>query len=584
MKLLTALTLTALLASPLSAWEDGGFRIAGFNQVKQQGQIQTNLDLPESDPAGTDLLRFTNGDIMHGEFRGLNDGVIWNRPDIGQPIRFQLNNIRQVIFKGGQNLAATPDQAYVSLISGDQIPGKIISLDDKELLLDSPLTGQLRIARDQIKSLTPNPFDGNLLYAGPFTSNGWIMADRIKPEEEKKREREADQPVAPADAKEAPADNGKDKEEKEKELPPPPWIYSGAAFYSTGQFPLLRQANLPDVGRLRFRASWKNRLNISIAFHADFKRPLPPEPKEEVAKVAEDAEPKTEEDTPEAAEEEPKEPAPLKFETISDHVKGDTFQAVEWMANNGGSGNHALTYGSAYVLTLYSSYPTLNRASFSPDGQPQVTSLRATRANISLAETGEADFDLRFDRNKSTVYLYVDGQYFAQWNDLDGYAGKGGGIGFGANSNCRLKISDVLVTSWNGTPDAARSLVHDERDIALLTNGTDRFSGQVSSIKDGKVAFKGPFADMTIPLADLSELQFSTSTLADPDELDWDSGTGIMRFNPFGKISLSPIASDEKSLSGKSPILGDLKINLDSAILLQFADGPDALDEWITDF
>jgi hypothetical protein len=566
---LRLLTLTALLGglSLQSVYSQRPLQFQNVNNFRIPNQAGDDeiLDLPESDPSGTDLLRFTNGDIMHGNFAGLKGGILWNRPDIDEPIRFELKNLRQVVFDGGNNSPAQPKSPFVSLVNGDEIPGKIISLDEKALVIDSPLTGQISIPRDQLKTLNPNPFGGQLHYAGPFSSDQWVMIDAETEEVTEPEEKEAEE---------------KKEEDEEKPKQNPSWLYSGASLYSTNTRAVALDGKLPDVGRLRFKIAWRNGFSSTVAFHADFKRPLP---RKEVALEPEiDADAGKAEDQP-IVPEEAKEPEPLKYQHLFDLKKGNAFQSLEWLPANTSSG-HPQTYGSSYVFNFSSSYVNLWRCSFDEDGKPSTKSLRNQRLPVNLGQSGEAEFDLRFDRTKNAIYLYVNGLYASQWNDLDGYVAPGDGLAFAGNGNSRIRVSDILITSWSGTPDGARSLEHEDRDIVLLTNGTDRFSGQITSIADGKATLKGPYADLTLPLEELSEIHFQRSGLADLQKIKWPDDTGILLFNPIGRISLVPTSSDENHLSGKSPVLGDLKVKLDSAALLQFAETPDVLSDWVTDF
>ncbi|MDB4615156.1 hypothetical protein OAG80_01810 [Akkermansiaceae bacterium] len=550
----------------------GDFVVNGV--ANQDGPI---IDLPKSDPSGTDILRFSNGDLMHGSFAGIKDGVLWSRPDMGQDVRFDFKNLRQVVFKGGQNQPKEPLSPFVSLLNGDVIPGEIISLDDKTFVLESTLAGRLSIPRNQIKSFTPSPFGGQLHYAGPFTSDNWLIV------EQKEVEAPEDEEDAPEPAQTE--EEGEEAEKEEVKEKPASWLYSGASLYSTNTRPIALDAKLPDVGRLRFKLAWRNRLSANIAFHADFTRPHPraPEPVEGPEEAAEDKPAEAKEDA-EPAEEKPVKLKPLEFESLFDLKQGDALQSVAWLPANSSS-TPLQTYGSSYVLTFSSNYVTLHYNSFDEEGNPIHQSRRGTRiGSTSYPESGEAEIDIRFDRKKKAILLYVDGQYSNQWSEVEDYAGKGGAIGFGTTGNCRIKISDIAVSSWSGTPDAARSMEHDERDIALLINGTDRFSGKITAIADGNVSLKSPYAEMSIPLNELSEVHLHRSGLADTEESEWAPNSGIIIFNPIGRLTFVPSSSDKMSISGKSSVLGDIKVDLKAAALLQFADSPEALSDWVTDF
>ncbi len=241
----------------------------------------------------------------------------------------------------------------------------------------------------------------------------------------------------------------KKEEDEEKPKQNPSWLYSGASLYSTNTRAVALDGKLPDVGRLRFKIAWRNSFSSTVAFHADFKRPLP---RKEVALEPEiDADAGKAEDQP-IVPEEAKEPEPLKYQHLFDLKKGNAFQSLEWLPANTSSG-HPQTYGSSYVFNFSSSYVNLWRCSFDEDGKPSTKSLRNQRLPVNLGQSGEAEFDLRFDRTKNAIYLYVNGLYASQWNDLDGYVAPGDGLAFAGNGNSRIRVSDILITSWRGPPD-----------------------------------------------------------------------------------------------------------------------------------
>jgi len=550
--------------------------IAGAEILLQNGldvrtvQTQTLASqavIPVSDPAGSDLIRFENGDIMHGEFGGIAEGLIWKRQDIEQPIRFQMKSIRQIIFNEAKSNDFSKGTSFITLISGDRVPGEIIAMDEKELTLSSPIIGDITIPRDRIRAIAPNPYGGELYYAGPFTGDGWMHLGYQK--SGKKEESDEDDPT---------------EEQEEAKEATPSWAYSGAAFYSTDRAPLVFDANLPDVGRLRFKLAYKAAMNLSVAFHADLTHPLPDE-----EMGTPDAGEEAEEEEEEAAgeDEAPKEKVKkpdLKFETLMDLHKDQPFQTIPWMRP--GQSNHADFFGTAYVMTIHSSYPSLNRSSFNEDGRATNRPLNPARSGVAVPPHGETEIEIRFNRPKNLVMLFIDGNYAAQWNDPSDYLAKGSAIGFLNTSSNQIKISDIIVTSWNGVTDSASSMDHPERDVALLTNGTDRFSGALDRIENGKAFLKTSYAKVEIALVDLSLIELNKNGQADLEEAsyDWKSEPATILFKPYGLIKVIPDSSTPKLLSGHSPFFGDIKINLESAIMLRLLDESPDISDWFDDF
>ena len=204
---------------------------------------------------------------------------------------------------------------------------------------------------------------------------------------------------------------------------------------------IMPDAELPEVGRIRFKASWKGRLNITLVLHSDFVRVLRAEKEEKDEEEAEANEvvpdPSEEEKKTEEPKEEEKEPAPLKEERLLDLRKGESFQNVPWI--NPTNLTHADIYGTGYTMTIYSSYPSLSRNDFSDAGIARSQRLSTTRSSMSLSESGDAEIEIRYNREEALVMLFVNGDYAAQWNDLSGYVGKGERVW---NRKQHLKLAD----------------------------------------------------------------------------------------------------------------------------------------------
>jgi hypothetical protein len=540
-----------------------------IRQLQSEEQQAQKSELPASDPAGSDLIRFENGDIMHGEFGGIADGLIWKRKDIEQPIRFQTKTVRQIVFDGASSYEFSDGTSFVTLISGDRIPGEIINLSERELTLSSPVIGDLTISRDRIRSIAPNPFDGELKYVGPFTSNNWMrLGYRPSVEKEDSEDEQEQEP--------------KEEIEKEEKEPVPSWVYSGAAFYSMDLGPLVFDAKLPDVGKLSFKVAYKAAMSISVAFHADLAHPVPTEKPAtpDTPDEADEEEGAGPEDAPREEIEEPE----IKFESLTDRYKDIPFQTIPWMS--AGQGNHADFFGTSYVLNIQSSYPSLNRCWFTKDGRANTSRLSTARSSVAVPAHGETEIEIRFNRPKNVVMLFIDGSYAAQWNDPTDYLAKGSAIGFLNSSSNQVRISDIVVTSWNGVTDSAASMEHPERDVALLTNGTDRFSGTLDRIENGKAFLKTSYASVEIPLNELSLIELNKNGQDDFEDgaYEWKTDPASILFKPYGVIRVVPDSSTSEILSGHSPFLGDIKINLGSAVMLRLLDESPDISDWFDDF
>ncbi|NIP96615.1 MAG: hypothetical protein GWO24_25545, partial [Akkermansiaceae bacterium] len=373
-----------------------------------------------------DLLRFLNGDSLHGEFAGIADGgeIRWRHGSARDPMVLDASKLRRLAFNGGRAPRALQTPSHVLLNDGDRIPGRITSLDGEKLTLETEFAGLATIPRGSIRQIAPNPHGGALHYVGPFARDDWTV---LEPEEDQSAE--AGKPEK--EKSEAPAGEP-DTDEPGGEAA---WVFGGGAYYSNGQLPIAVDARMPDKTRIRFTLAWRDRLHAVVAFHATLEQPPRPE--------------------------QPEEPA------ARDGKKAAGARGLR--RDHGSSSGFATTYGHSYVLTISSTYAQLHRCDFSEEGAPDMSRLPSSGSTLRLDEAGEVPFELRCDRENATVALFANGRYVSQWEDGEGYAGTGSHLAFACqNSTSRLRVSDVMVTSWNGLMDSAQSMEVDDRDVVLL--------------------------------------------------------------------------------------------------------------------
>ena len=380
-----------------------------------------------------DLLRFTNGDQIHGSFRGMgaDRSVIWQRDDVESPVDFKPDQVRHVVLRGGRPVKSLSDVAHVGMVNGDRIPGKILEMDDRTLTLETEFAGVMKLPREQVAMFSPNPLGGRLRYHGPFSEDDWKMAHAAFPD---------GFPELNPDAKEL--------NEADPNLPGR-WEFSGSGWfwknngYGTA---IIRENALPDRAILRFDLAWRNRLSVAIGFHAD---------------LAKSTDKKGDEDQNAARR-------PMGF------VPGDSAILPK-------------VFGNSYVLQIFSMQTILYRTSVADDGSPSVERVQINGSGPRLGDTGKVTVEIRSNRDTGVITLFMDGNFVARWDESVGdnydparFAGKGNAFGFVVQTeDSPVKVSDVMVAEWNGMPDSARSMQTDDQDIALLTNGTDRFSGKV---------------------------------------------------------------------------------------------------------
>jgi hypothetical protein len=480
-----------------------------------------------------DLLRFANGDQLHGTFMGIKDGpqVIWRRDDVSDPVDFKTDQLRHIVLNGGRPAKALAALSHVVLVNGDRVPGTLKEMNAESVSIGTPYAGSLRIPRDQVAMLAPSPLGGRLRYHGPFIQDEWKMANTSFP-----------------DGMPAPPEK-KDGEEVESAR----WLFSGSAWYWPGTAPgtvLLKEGAMPDRAVLRFDVSWKNRLSLAIGFHTDFSKP---EKKPGDANPA-DAQPRRNAMAP------------------------------------GDSSVFPQLFGNGYVLQIFSSHMRLFRVSSETGTRLPAEGGQTNTSSIRLGESGKATVEIRCSRLSGDISVFIDGESVARWNEPGGavsdvvsYAGKGNGFGFLVQvDESPVKISDIMVAEWNGMPDAARSMQTDEQDIVLLANGTDRFSGKVGDFSAGKITLENKYGHFQFGLDDIAEIRFARNHLAKETEPAAD--TVMVRMGPLGRISGQPLSGDGKNIRLRNPVCGEMNLNLESAVMLDFKNSNHLTDDWDTEF
>lgn len=486
----------------------------------------------------SDLLRFSNGDQLHGHFQGIHAGpqAVWRRDDVAAPVDFKTSQLRHVVLRGGRPLKPLSSLSHIALVNGDRLPGKVAGMDEETISLETSYAGVLKIPRDQVAMLAPSPLGGRLQYHGPFLEDEWKMSNASFPE--------GMPPVTPGS--EEKAKDGKDQ--------PGRWIFSGAAWYWPGKHSgtaLLRENTMPDRSILRFDLAWKSRLAIAIGFHADFVKPKPTEEADDDAQI--------------------QRRRPVKF------APGDSTILP-------------MVFGNSYVLQIFSTHMMLFRTTVNEDGGPSVERIQINGNTIRLGDTGKATFEIRSNRRTGEISLYINGEFVVQWSeggpatrDPVEYAGKGNGFGFVVQTeDSAVKISDVMVGEWNGMPDSARSLQVDEQDIVLLANGTDRFSGRVDAFSDGKLSLSGKYGRFQIQLDDIAEIRFARNRLAKEAGVASDNLT--VKLSPLGRISGRPLAGTADSIRLLHPVCGEIDLKLESAVMLDFQPSTNLIDDWDAEF
>ena len=416
-------------------------------------------DTTPGKPAQTDLLRFSNKDLVHGLFLSFDkDGVHWKSPEAKDPIVFQTVNLTEVKLDSHKPPANAPQPAQaVTLTNNDQLPGTLISLDDKSLILDTWYAGKITIPRAMVKGITPLKSSEGTLYEGPTGMEGWTLGN-----------------------------NGNRAKS---------WAYRDGALIATSYGTIGRDMKLPDASSISFDLVSRGQNQLSVCIYCD------------------------------------------QVENI----------------------------GNCYMFQINNNYIYLQR--YSRNGMNMVGQEQPVMLRGAMMRSDKLHIDIKVNKATKTIWLYVNGNMVKQWTDPGEFAGTGSKIIFSSQQGMYAKISNIKVSQWDGKPDAPATDAGKSKEDSIKMANSDRVSGKLKKIEDGKAIFASSYADLTIPLDRIEQIDMS-SIGADQPKKNADDVRAY--FSDRGSVTMELQSWDDKHVTASSPNFGTATFSPDAFQRLQF--------------
>jgi hypothetical protein len=220
---------------------------------------------------------------------------------------------------------------------------------------------------------------------------------------------------------------------------------------------------------------------------------------------------------------------------------------------------------NGYCLRLTQTYVYLYRYTFNNGaGRGQRLGTSSVRINLNGANRN-ARVSIRVDERNRLIALYINGKYISKWVDTGGFAGKGNGLLFSSRTTNRIGLSQIRVSEWNGNLSGQnRTVPGNVKDDFVLFTNDDSISGNLKSIKDGRMKIKTSFGELPVPLEKVDVIYMAqgrakaTQTVA-----------GSVRVSLHGKgiMSLQIMEWKDGKVTAESPVFG--KAILDAAAIQQ---------------
>lgn len=162
------------------------------------------------------VARFSNNDRLVGSLEALSSELlVWKSPVFAEPAPFFLRNVIDLSLPGTVPEAPSDHEATVTLTNGDIVRGRLASVTDEAVSIDTWFAGRLSFNRPMVSNVR---IEGrsSLLYRGPDGLDGWTQSG--------------------------------DK---------PAWTYGRSAFRSAAAGGIARDQSLPDECAVTFEVAWK---------------------------------------------------------------------------------------------------------------------------------------------------------------------------------------------------------------------------------------------------------------------------------------------------------------------------------------
>ena len=156
---------------------------------------------------------------------------------------------------------------------------------------------------------------------------------------------------------------------------------------------------------------------------------------------------------------------------------------------------------NGYCLRLTQTYVYLYRYTFNNGaGRGQRLGTSSVRINLNGANRN-ARVSIRVDERNRLIALYINGKFISKWVDTGGFAGNGNGLLFSSRTTNRIQLSQIRVSEWNGNLSGQnRTVSGNVKDDFVLFTNDDSISGNLKTIKDGRMKIKTSFGELPIPL------------------------------------------------------------------------------------
>lgn len=129
------------------------------------------------DEGARPVLRLRNGGYVSGQLAASDNSteIVWQGDGFARPLRFPLAGVHAVQYPQPAARVPSMEPYCFELAGGDMLTGQLISLDEREAVLEIAAVGKVTVERSALRRFY-RIGGAELIYSGPTGLQGWVAA------------------------------------------------------------------------------------------------------------------------------------------------------------------------------------------------------------------------------------------------------------------------------------------------------------------------------------------------------------------------------------------------------------------------
>jgi hypothetical protein len=176
--------------------------------------------------------------------------------------------------------------------------------------------------------------------------------------------------------------------------------------------------------------------------------------------------------------------------------------------------------------------------------------------------------EIRINREKAEMELYIDRKLIRKWRDTNGFAATGSGMAFFSQLNGPIvRVSHLRVSAWDGRSDPVQFDSSDHAEDMVFLKNRDEVPGKLKSMDGRTVVINSLGTDLTIPLERITRVALTKPEAKPEAKRPWEVRA---HFAGGAAVSFDLKQWEGGTLSGRSRNFGPVAFDAQYIRRLQF--------------